>query len=616
MTRRVFRQSSLFSIAMIALMALPDGLVEAASKQRRSATRSTRSGPVRSSPAKSQRSRNVSTRAPRSVSRTKGSGVRSQRPSIARPSASNAPSRLRSGASSIRRASPPRSGKGAAPSRSAAPTLAPSIRRSVPRPGTVETGVKSNSGRVGQARGADAVRGTRGIRQTRSLRSDGPTSHVRSVERVPWTGASRPRPQAAPADPRHASDMPADRRSGFITRRPGSSPGVSIGIDRNRFAGSVSIRPDGDSVRVGGAVAIRPERDHHGSRGRRDEHRHGRFGRYDRPYPYAPTYPYIYPYRPAPIYGYPYRPFRREIYPWRSDSYYFGLHGRRDHHHRGRSRYLRTYYPSCGYAPFYHSYVSIYYDTPHVYRYHDVYTYHDAGGSTYDTDGATYDARSDEYDSYEAADSSAQAIDATVSSDAFEYSEAAPIEWSFDPPDGVGPPLDWSGERTPLPGEPSSALRDGLKAFRMAEFSTARSAFVRAMLMDERDAYAKFLYGLASFAQGDYAVAALSWRRAALADELFLHRPPDVRFLYEMPELFEAQLDLLSRIAVDRLDDRDVRFSLAYVFYATGEPALAGELFRRLAESDPTDELSARFSQACANAAEWLSPDDVAVGAP
>jgi len=254
----------------------------------------------------------------------------------------------------------------------------------------------------------------------------------------------------------------------------------------------------------------------------------------------------------------------------------------------------------------------VYYDEPVVYRHHDVFTYHDVDV----VDTSTYDTGSiapDDYDSSYVPP--VQEGTGGLDAEPVDTNADIPIEWTYDPPDGVGPPLDWAGERTPLPGEPT-AVGDGLRAFRANDFETARNAFVRGVLLDDRDAYAKFLYGLASFAQGDYAVAAISWRRAAQADELFLSRPPDVRLLYGNVHAFESQLDELSRVAMDRLHDLDTRFALAYLFYATGEPRIASELFIRIAEDDPTDTLARALADASYEASLKWDPVKAAEGRP
>lgn len=402
-----------------------------------------------------------------------------------------------------------------------------------------------------------------------------------------------------------------DRRSGYVTRRPSDSSAGVIDVNRDRFGGAVR----GDHRYSGGSRRYHSNHGYDRYGHNRWNRHHDRRGIYPRPYPYAATYPYRYPYYPRSVYRYPYYGSHyRPIYPWRSGyGYYFGYG--RDNYYFGLG-YGGTYYPSCGYWPYRHSYVSVYYDAPVIYRYHDVYTYRDVdyvdstayNAPTYvpENSGTSYGTTTEPV--YDGA-STERAVEAGG------VSSEIPIEWTYDPPDGVGPPLDWAGVRTPLPGEPS-VVDDGLRAFHANDFETARNAFVRAILLDERDAYAKFLYGLASFAQGDYAVAAVSWRRAALADELFVERPPDVRVLYDDAHVFEAQLDELSRVALDRLHDSEVRFALAYLFYATGQPRIASELFRRLADADPADTLARSLADASAQAALKWGPGGAAAGGP
>jgi len=263
--------------------------------------------------------------------------------------------------------------------------------------------------------------------------------------------------------------------------------------------------------------------------------------------------------------------------------------------------YHSVYVPGYSYSTYVPSYVSVYQSAPVIYRYHDVYTYHDEGVS-----GASGD------DAYGYGAPPAGTNDGGAGIDDGYY-ENAPDEgvdqsqpsgvFSYDPPDGVGPPLDWAGENTPLPGG-GNPVDEGLRSFRSGDYDAARSAFVRTVLADERDGYAKFLYGLSNFALGDYAVTAVSWRRALRTSNAFLQRPPDVRALYDSAYALDAQTDRLFRVARERQDDRDVRFTLAYLLYASGEPAAAGELFGRLAKSDPADRLAEQLASVCVAAAE------------
>ena len=405
------------------------------------------------------------------------------------------------------------------------------------------------------------------------------------VERKPPGARSTATIGTSPPAIRSTPSFGGNRGGGRLDRGVGRDPlGTNSGTapGRSRQDGPVRFNTDG----------------HH------DEHNgHGNWG-----HGYHDKRHYYDHYDHHGYYSYPYRPYHRSIYPWRPYDYY--NHCTLDRYYR---HYRPYYYYGYGYYwPYHHAYVSVYYDSPVVYRYHDVYLYHDVdtgfnqqGISGYDT---YYE---DPVEPYGPSDPGpAQDYELSEFNGNPDYAG-----WPVDPPDGVGPPLDMANDYDPAMAT-LSPVGEGIESFRSGDFEGARSAFVRAILADERDGYAKFLYGLANFAVGDYTVAAISWRRAALTSDLFLERPPDVRYLYGDLASFEAQLDRLSRVAREHQDDRDVQFTLAFLLYATGEPRVAAELFERLAGSDSADLLARRLADVCAQAAESFQPPPAVVDVP
>ena len=131
----------------------------------------------------------------------------------------------------------------------------------------------------------------------------------------------------------------------------------------------------------------------------------------------------------------------------------------------------------------------------------------------------------------------------------------------------------------------------GNAAFVTGQYDEARRFYVSAMLADERDGYAKFLYALANFAMGDYDVAVMAIRRALLTTADLIDYPVDVRVLYSRPLLFETQRDKLIRYVDQHPEDRGALLLLGYLHYAGGEPGRAMVVLDRLVGIGPDDNV-------------------------
>ena len=204
--------------------------------------------------------------------------------------------------------------------------------------------------------------------------------------------------------------------------------------------------------------------------------------------------------------------------------------------------------------------MSAYYDIPYVYRFYDTDVYY--------------------------IDQSAGQPDA--------YSPASP------PPAGATQgtsALDSTYQALTEPGG-TTLIGQGNEAFLAGRYDEARRAYVSAMLADERDGYAKFLYSLANFAAGDYDVAGMALRRALLTTPALIDYPVDVRSLYGVPTIFEKQLERLIRFVGDHADDRGASLLLAYLHYATGQPERALPVADRLSKSDANDSVAALLRDA------------------
>lgn len=145
---------------------------------------------------------------------------------------------------------------------------------------------------------------------------------------------------------------------------------------------------------------------------------------------------------------------------------------------------------------------------------------------------------------------------------------------------------------------PTGLAVEGNKAFSDGDFEKARSLFARAMLVDERDGYAKLLYAYANFALGEFDLAATALRRALLTTTDLIDRPLDPRSLYSDQIQWKAHLSSLAKESAARGNDINRTFLLAYLRYATGDASTAAKLFGHLLKTDSKDDLTALLRDA------------------
>ena len=175
---------------------------------------------------------------------------------------------------------------------------------------------------------------------------------------------------------------------------------------------------------------------------------------------------------------------------------------------------------------------------------------------------------------------------------------------------GVGPParsLDY-----PMLTEPSGAtpVGRGNAAFTAGRYEEARSEYISAVLADERDGYAKFLYALANLALGEYDVAAVALRRALHTTPELLEYPVDVRSLYPDGSVFERQVASLAAFVRTRPTDWGARLLLGYLYYGGGEPEQAFAVLDAGAEIAPEDTAMALLRDAVVRVIEGRGPGE------
>lgn len=245
---------------------------------------------------------------------------------------------------------------------------------------------------------------------------------------------------------------------------------------------------------------------------------------------------------------------------------------RRHHRHRssyyyGPSRYFHRYHPiryygNAYYEPWYgYRYNTVYFNTPYVHRF-------------YETNVVYVERPAKQVEVYDAASPTpVAAVEGPMPSGAEVY---APLTEPVD----------------------NTLVGRGNAAFMAGTYDEARRLYVSAMLADERDGYAKFLYALVNFAMGDYEVAGMAIRRALLTTADLIDYPVDVRVLYPQPLIFDTQREKLIRQVDQSPQDRGALLLLGYLHYAAGEPERALAVLDRLVEIDSDDNTAALLHDA------------------
>jgi tetratricopeptide (TPR) repeat protein len=137
-----------------------------------------------------------------------------------------------------------------------------------------------------------------------------------------------------------------------------------------------------------------------------------------------------------------------------------------------------------------------------------------------------------------------------------------------------------------------AVIREANDLFAQGKYEEASRLYLRAVLTDEQDGVARLLYGLSRFALKDFETAAVAVRGALEATPDLLTDPIDVRSFYASPTEFAAQLDGLKESTGVSFDDQaEARFLLAYLYFASGQPALSAEVLKELLADQPDDKL-------------------------
>lgn len=252
--------------------------------------------------------------------------------------------------------------------------------------------------------------------------------------------------------------------------------------------------------------------------------------------------------------------------------------------HRGDYHYYRRYRPIGflgygSYRPWYgYSYASVYYP----YRYYSSYPYY---SSVFDDDDDTniYIYNYDKDDDYQVYTSGGNGTTVVIQERAATTTTEIPA-----------PAGDAEDEYYGLTStDDETVIGQGNAAFLAERYEEARRFYISAVLGDERDGYAKFLYALANFGLGDQDVAGLALRRALLTSPALIDYPVDVRELYARKGLLKAQMKVLAKFVKTHPADPSAPLMLGYLHYAIGQPERAVAVLNPLIERDINDGIAA-----------------------
>jgi tetratricopeptide (TPR) repeat protein len=147
-----------------------------------------------------------------------------------------------------------------------------------------------------------------------------------------------------------------------------------------------------------------------------------------------------------------------------------------------------------------------------------------------------------------------------------------------------------SGEG-PEEAELLAPLQHGDAAFAQGDYAEARRHYVRAQLDGPYVGEATLAYAFTRFAEGDYALAALAFRRGVATVPDAINRPIDALNFYGDANVLEAHLQALTTHLSGQPEDVYGWFVLGYVRLSSGDAAGALEAFDQAVVLDPPDQL-------------------------
>lgn len=314
-------------------------------------------------------------------------------------------------------------------------------------------------------------------------------------------------------------------------------------------------------------------------------HNHDHYPAYR--YPYYHRYPY---YNRYGCYQPYYTPWYAYGYPYFAPTFGFGIgfgygYG-----------YGSTYWGSYWGTPTYYAEPTVVYTEPSTVIYtQPAQTYYPDSGTVY-------------IDQQQAAPPSA---DSGTTGYVAPQQYAAPSAPSAPPPAAAPSTASQPAQQQAPAKEPDkrvlAAVGQGNEHFSSGRFAEARKSYGEAAAIDPTDGVAKLLYGLAGFAEGDFASASTSVRQALDATPDLIWYPFNVKALYRNDAKFQEHVDALARQANLEPGNTEYQFLLGYMWYASGDAANAKTIFAGLALNHASDELFMALRDASSQALESLS---------
>ena len=460
-------------------------------------------------------------------------------------------------------------------------------------------------------------------------------SRVAPVQTNSYAARGAQRPPSVTVAPRPDKARAGSESRGFVDR---SAPAISRG----------STGPNTDRVTTRTPLQRIPERSAANrvpSKGRRDDSLRGgvAFGGDDRVARLSPA--------------------RRDSYQrwgrdhqWNGDGHRGGhgrYYGRYDNGYRPYPRYgYRSCYGGNGYSYPRHGYRSCYggyaYSYPRLYHtypsgyygaslFYDPYWDGGYGGGynvvTYDTTPATYTTYNstvygtspvEGYPQTYAAPSSAQGYAPSYQESPSAFSVPEPVQaptQTYSAPQAedatLTPPStvqEAQGSSEPDYKEPE-AVREGHQHFGKGEYKDAQAAFLRGVLADGRDAYARLFYGMASVAVGDYSAAAAAVRSALELAPDMIAQPIDLRQFYGDAATMESHVQGLSGWLQSRPGEVEARLTLAYLLFATGNADGADHELSRVEAGSKDEDLVKQLRDSIAQVKADMSRQPSSTGA-
>ena len=345
---------------------------------------------------------------------------------------------------------------------------------------------------------------------------------------------------------------------------------------------------DGDGHHGGGGG---PGYDYNDGHHRHPYHHHGHYPGYG--YPYHHRYPYYYPYYHR--YGY-YRPYGyyppySYYYPYFYPTFSFGLSW-------GSPYYYDSYYasPSVVYA-----------EPTTIVETVPAYT----SGTTYYADAPAY------VDSDTAYVATTPVVEGesttTVERQYMQPGQAStsislPSQSNTSASQRTAPPAEQQQAPAKEP-DPRvlAAVGKGNEHFGAGRYEDARRSYGEAMLIDTKDGVAKLLFGVARFAEADYASSATTIREALDATPDLIWYPFNIKALYRNESRFQEHVATLARHVDSQPGDTPAQFLLGYMWYASGDAMSAKTIFSSLSTNNPSDDLFMALRDAATQAQEAMS---------